>query len=270
MIKLFSVINLSKESPQHDSWVASPKEAIQKMRMLQQLGADYIDVGARSSFSKSLEIDDSVEQQRLESFFAMPRPECLALISLDTWSYTNASKYLQNIAVLNYTSTYFPEALTSELANTGCPLILNYLPAANPYALREMSYAPPSIKDIINYFSSTISCLEKKGVNILAIDPNLGMWHPQTPNNLKPIFQKKIIEIIPELKKLASVFIVAPRTNNFLNVELVELILSQGVDFIRTHDLVVLKEIINRFRGTRTLKSDSVKSDDRYRVLIIN
>ena len=90
--------------------------------------------------------------------------------------------------------------------------------------------------------------LEKKGVNILAIDPNLGMWHPETPNELKPVIQKQIIEAIPEIKKIAPVFIVAPRTNNLLNIELVELILSQGVDFIRTHDVVALKETMHRFR----------------------
>ena len=246
MIKLFSVINLSKESPQQDSWVATPKDAIQKMLGLQQLGADYFDIGARSSFSNSVELDDSIEQERLESFFATPRPKCLASISLDTWSDINASKYLPNIAVLNYTSTYFPEALTSELANTGCPLIVNYLPAANPYALRKITYSPPSITAIVDYFRVTVPYLEKKGVKILAIDPNLGMWHPQTPHELKPILQKKIIEAIPELKKIASVFIVAPRTNNLLNIELTQFILSQGVNFIRTHDLVALKAIIHR------------------------
>jgi len=35
--------------------------------------------------------------------------------------------------------------------------------------------------------------------------------------------------------------------HHFLNIELSESILSQGVDFIRTHDLVALKEMIHRF-----------------------
>ena len=244
-MKIFSVINLSKESPQQDTWVATPKDAIQRMLELQQLGADYIDVGARSSFSKSLEIDESIESQRLDPFFAMLLPHCFASISLDTWSDTNELKYLPYISVLNYTSTYFPEALISELANTGCPLILNYLPAANPYALRKKTYFPPSINAIVDYFSVMVPYLEKKGLNILGLDPNLGMWHPETPNELKPIIQKKIIEGIPEFKKIAPVFIVAPRKNNLLNTELIELILSMGVDYIRTHDLVALKDMIH-------------------------
>ena len=247
MVKIFSVVNLSKESPQQDAWVSTPQEAIQKMLALQQLGADYIDLGARSSFSKSPELDDSIEQERLELFFSTPRPENLISISLDTWSDANASRYLRSIAALNYTSTYFPESFISELADTGCPLVLNYLQAANPYSLRKISYSPPSIKAIIDYFNTTVPYLEKKGVKILAIDPNLGMWHPQTPNELKPIIQKLIIEAIPEIKKIAPVFIVAPRTNNLLNIELVELILTHGVDFIRTHDLVDLKNTIHYF-----------------------
>ena len=130
------------------------------------------------------------------------------------------------------------------MANTGCPIILNYLPAANPYALRKTTYSPPSPKALVDYFSVTVPFLEKKGVNVFAIDPNLGMWHPKTPNELKPALQKKIIEAIPELKKIASVFIVAPRTNNLLNIHLSEFILSQGVDFIRTHDLLALQVLI--------------------------
>ena len=248
MIKIFSVVNLSQESPQKDAWVETPQEAIQKMAELQRLGADYIDVGARSSFSQSAELDDSVEAQRLELFFSTPRPENFVPISLDTWSDTNAGLYLSSISVLNYTSTYFPDSLISELANTGCPLVLNYLPAANPYALRKTAYTAPSIQAIVDYFSATVPYLEKKGVNILAIDPNLGMWHPETPNELKPVFQKKIIEAIPEVKKIAPVFIVAPRTNGSLNIDLVELILSKGVDFIRTHDVVALKDVIERFK----------------------
>ena len=246
MVKLFAVINLSKESPQQDSWVGTPKAAIQKILEMQQLGTDYIDIGARSSFSKSLELDERIEQERLDAFFSTPYIERLASISLDTWSHTNALKYLPHIAALNYTSTYFPEALTSELAHTGCPLILNYLPAANPYDLRKKAYAPPSIQAIIDYFRVTIPYLETKGVKILAIDPNLGMWHPQTPHELKPFLQKKIIEVIPELKKLAPVFIVAPRTDQRLNVELTDYILSQDVNFIRTHDFLTLKDMIKK------------------------
>ena len=244
MIKIFSVINLSQESPQKDSWVATPLAAMQKMLELKEGGADYIDIGARSSFSKSVEIADSVEEERLDAFFDLLHAKSIAPISLDTWSAINALKFMPNIAVLNYTSTDFPEALISELANSGCPLILNYLPAANPYALRKISYAPPSIKDLVNYFQIMVPALEKKGVKILAIDPNLGMWHPQTPNSLKPILQKKIIEVIPGLKKLAAVFIVAPRTNHVLNIDLVKLIMSHGVSFIRTHDLFLLKNLL--------------------------
>lgn len=247
MIKIFSVVNLSQESPQKDAWVETPKEALLKMLELQSLGADYIDLGARSSYSKSAELDDQVEAQRLESFFSVARPRDFVPMSLDTWSDANACKYLSSISVLNYTSTYFPDTLISALAKTGCPLVLNYLPAANPYALRTISYRPPSIQTVIDYFSRTVPYLENRGVKILAIDPNLGMWHPDTPNELKPHFQQKIIESIPEIKKIAPVFIVAPRTNGLLNIDLVELILSKGVDFIRTHDVVRLKEVIARF-----------------------
>ena len=250
MINIFSVVNLSEESPQKDSLAKTPQEAIQKMIELQRLGANYIDVGARSSFSKSDELDETIEGDRLRQFFATPRPSNLLPLSLDTWSVTNARKYLSQLGALNYTSTYFPDELIGDLASTGCPLVMNYLAAENPYALRKIPYTPPSTEAMVEYFHVTVPYLEKRGVKILAIDPNLGMWHPETPNELKPILQRSIIEAIPEIRKIAPVFIVAPRTNGVLNQELVELLLSKGVDFIRTHDLSALLELM-RLKGYR-------------------
>lgn len=244
-MKIFSVINLSKESPQKDAWAATAEDAIKKVNLLQQLGSDYIDIGARSSFSKSVEIDERLEQDRLASFFDLLPHQKYSSISLDTWSDETAIRYIPKIGVLNYTSTYFSDELTSKLANTNCPLVLNYLPAENPYALRKISYSPPSIKAIIDYFNVTVTHLEKKGVKILAIDPNLGMWHPETPDELKPVIQHKIIEAIPELKKIAPVFIIAPRTQGLPNIELIKLILALKVDFIRTHDIVTLSNILS-------------------------
>ncbi len=244
MTKIFSVLNLSYESPQKDAYAKSPADAINKMEVLQQLGADYIDLGARSSFSKSEPLDDTIEFERLASFFSIPRKEGFIPLSLDTWSDINACKFLTQIDVLNYTSTSFPDKLISDLKNTHCKIILNYLPAENPYELRKISYSPPSVEAIFEYFKVMLNKLEKKGVDVLAIDPNLGMWHPEVPDDLKPVFQREIIEAIPKLKKLAPVFIVAPRTKGVLNVELVELIISKGIDFLRTHDLVSVKKLI--------------------------
>ncbi len=246
MTKIFSVLNLSSESPQKDAYAKNPADAINKMRILQQLGAHYVDIGARSSFSKSEPLDDKIECERLTSFFSAPRADCSIPLSLDTWSDINACKFLNQIDVLNYTSTHFPDKLISDLKNAHCKIILNYLPAANPYEFRKISYAPPSTKAIFEYFEIMINSLEKKGVEILAIDPNLGMWHPKTPEDLKPIFQRGIIQAIPQIQKLAPVFIGAPRTKGVLNVALVELILSKGIDFLRTHDLVAVTEIMKK------------------------
>jgi len=246
MTKIFSVLNLSSESPQKDAYAQSPADAISKMETLQQLGADYVDVGARSSFSKSEPLDDTIEFERLASFFSMPRAEGFIPLSLDTWSDRNACKFLTHVDVLNYTSTYFPDQLIGELENTQCKIVLNYLPAANPYEFRKIAYAPPSTEAIFDYFEAMVTKLEKRGIEILAIDPNLGMWHPEMPDDLKPVVQREIIEAIPKLKKLAPVFIVAPRTKGVLNIALVEFIIAQGIDFLRTHDLVSVKALMKQ------------------------
>ena len=246
MMKLFSVINLSEESPQIDALVTTSEAAILKTKQLFALGADFIDIGGRSSFSKSLMIDDATEQRRLSPFFALAKQHAIRRLSLDTWSAQTAIAYLDRIDVLNYTSTQFPSSLVTALANAEIKIIISYLSANNPYALRTAPCLDFNIDLVLAYFEKTIKFLNKKGVSILAIDPNLGIWHPAVPDEKIAGIQQQIIDHIPLLKTLAPVFIVAPRTAGALNIELTQRIVSQGTDFIRTHDLAQVNLLIEK------------------------
>lgn len=249
-IKIFSVVNLSNDSPQSDSVVATAKLAIEKIKNLLAQGADFVDIGGRSSGSKTEMISDKTEQKKLEPVFKLIRQEHNLPLSLDTWSAETAIKYLNDIQILNYTSTYFPEALLRAMSHSKCRVVVNYSPAQNPYALRSAIYKPFNINDVMSYFETTLELLHRNKVNVLAIDPNLGVWHPKVANTDKPNIQRMIIEHIPEFKKLAPVFIVAPRIvapniRGSLNIDLTKLIISSGVDFIRTHDLEQIKTYLH-------------------------
>lgn len=249
-IKIFSVLNLSNESPQSDSVITSANLAFQKIKSLIASGADYVDIGGRSSGSKTKIIDDITEQNRLEPVFQFTRNEKNLPLSLDTWSIDTALKHLNDIKILNYTSTYFPESFLESVSNSKCQLVINYSSAKNPYELRTAPYKPFDINDVISYFEKTLEKLQKYGVKVLAIDPNLGVWHAKVANADKPDIQKMIIEHIPKFKKLAPVFIVAPRivsenSKGTLNVDLTKLIISNGVSFIRTHDLEQIKSFVH-------------------------
>lgn len=243
-MKIFAVVNLSAESPQSDAFCASPQMAAEKVQYLLGLGADFVDLGARSSFSKSLMIDDLTEQRRLEQFFCLVNRKSRKHLSLDTWSTNTAIKYLNDINILNYTSTQFPEELLIALAQSQVKIIINYLPANNPYSLRSSARVDFNLNLVLDYFHKIIQLLISKGVHILAIDPNLGVWHPSVPNSETAELQQQIIEQIPALKKLAPVFIMAPRTSGALNINLTKLIISQQADFIRTHDLAAVLNLI--------------------------
>lgn len=245
-IKIFSVINLSKESPQSDSVVTSAEVAFEKIKSLLAEGADFVDIGGRSSGSKTIMVDDATEQSRLKPVFQLTKQAGILPLSLDTWSPETAMKYLDNIQILNYTATHFPEPFLRAVSDSKCKLVLTYCSATNPYVLRSAPCKPFNINEVINYFETTLEFLQKKGVSVLAIDPNLGVWHSGVANTEKPLIQRNIIEHIPKLKKLAPVFIVAPRVvslnaQGVLNLDLTKLIIAKGVDFIRTHDLEQIK-----------------------------
>ncbi len=249
-MKLFSVINLSCESPQKDSFLTTPKDVINQIQRLHAWGADYVDIGARSSYRYAVMIDDATEQRRLAPVFALTKHAGIKYLSLDTWSPQTAIQYLPYINVLNYTSTYFPTYLLDELSKANIPVIINYLSAKNPYELRTTPYSPFDIGRIMAYFHETIHLLETYNIPILAIDPNLGMWHPETPYQSIPEIQQTIIGHIPQLKALAPVFIAAPRTSpkdgkqGTLNLILAQKIIENGASFMRTHDIRELKQYI--------------------------
>ncbi len=236
-MKIFSVVNLSKESPQTSAFVESSQSAFDKINFLFSKGTDYVDIGGRSSYSQSIMIDEALEQKRLTPLFELLKQHNIGSISLDTWSAETALRYLNGIAVLNYTSTEFTQPLITALADSEVKLVINYLYASNPYALRTAPYRAFELQLILDYFAEKVHRLTQQGVAVLAIDPNLGMWHPAVPNEKKTEIQQQIIECIPQLKKLAPVFIVAPRTAGSLNTTLTELIIEKGADFLRTHDL---------------------------------
>ncbi|MDF1757909.1 MAG: dihydropteroate synthase [Legionellaceae bacterium] len=243
-MKFFSVVNISNESLQTDSIVLESNEVIKKVNFLFENGADFIDLGGRSTCYNKVMIDDETEQQRLKPILSLLEQHHMSPISLDTWSFDTALTFLEQFDVLNYTGTCFPNHFVSELANSKCPVILNFLRADNPYELRKQPYKPFQILDIIRYFQDKVEFLQKKGVNILAIDPNWGVWHPDTPELEKPSIRQKIIEHIGVLREIAPVFIGTPRRDGVLNVEIAKMIISHNVDFIRTHDIQQLKGLI--------------------------
>lgn len=235
-MKILSVVNLSKESPQSDSIANSPEDAVLKINRLLKEGADYVDIGGRSSGSKTNMITSNIERKRLAPVFKR-MPQQAPQLSIDTWSIQTALTYLNCVDVVNYTSTAFPDYFLNALANSKRKLIISYLSAENPYQLRTSPCLDFNIDHIILFFEKTLALLHKKQVEVLAIDPNLGMWHPLVPDTDKPRIQQEIIQHIPILRKLAPVLVIAPRTAGTLNVELTKTIIEQGVDFIRTHDL---------------------------------
>jgi dihydropteroate synthase len=249
-MKLFAVLNLSSESPQTDSIITTPADALKKIQQLRAWGADYIDIGARSSYRHAPMIDDATEQRRLGPIFELTKHAGINDLSLDTWSPQTAIQYLASINILNYTSSHFPPDLLDALSQTNVPVIINYLSAKNPYVLRTTPYTPFNIESIMTYFYQKINLLKTHGVPVLAIDPNLGMWHPETPHHAIPDIQQTIIEHIPQFKTLAPVFIVAPRASSkdgdtgTLNLELTQKIITNGASFLRTHDVQKLKKHI--------------------------
>lgn len=247
-MKIMSVLNLSLESPQFDSIVIDPVKAFSQTKKLLEIGADYVDLGGRSSGSKTPMIDDEIEQERLASFFALNTKALRDKLSIDTWSAQTVLAFIDKVAVINYTSTEFPEYFLEQLAYQKTNLILSYLSAKNPYDLRRKSCTKFNISLVGEYFDKTLEMLDKKAVSVMAIDPNLGMWHPKVPDAEKPKIQEEIIEHIPFFKKLAPVLIVAPRLQGSLNLELSMRIIDHSVDYIRTHDIEKIQFLLQSRR----------------------
>jgi len=240
-VRVMGVINLSKESFYKGSFVEADSVLGAALQMVEE-GADFIDVGARSTWPLAQKISKEEERSRL-----IPAVRKLAgievPISIDTMFADIADEVLNaGAGILNDVSGFTADDRMAEVAKEhGCPVIL--------MASNKIPGDPVGMDAVIDSLGRIISAAESRGINPdnIVIDPAIGRW---TPEKL-PMYDYETIDNLPRLRIFGKPILAAISRKSFIGETLdkpagerlygslaaTAIAVRNGAHIIRTHDV---------------------------------
>lgn len=252
--KIMGILNITPDSF-YDGGRYTTKEAIlNRVAVLLDEGADFIDVGAYSSRPGAQDISPEEELKRLHFALAIIREKYPdAILSVDTFraevSRTVVKDY--NVAIINDISSgeADPEIFET-IAELQVPYILMHM-KGTPQNMQLNPTYDNMVKEIFSFFSKKISQLRSLGVNDIIIDPGFGFGKTITHNYqlLNQLDTFKIFELpmMIGLSRKSMIYKILNTTpEEALNGTTVlhTLALINGANILRVHDVAPAVETL--------------------------
>ncbi len=251
--RVMGVINLSMESFYKGS-VASLDSVLDTALKMIDEGADFIDVGARSTWPLAARISKEEERTRL-----IPAVKALAKvdvpISVDTMFSDIACEALDAGAqIINDVSGFTADAQMTNVAKEHeCPVIL--------MASNEVPGDPVGLDAVMDSLERIITKAEGKGIDNIIIDPAVGRW---TTKKL-PIYDYETIDNLQRLRVFGKPILAAISRKSFIGETLnkpaserlygslaaTAIAVRNGAHIIRTHDVAPTLDAVKVAQDTR-------------------
>ncbi|MFX0098804.1 MAG: dihydropteroate synthase [Candidatus Hodarchaeota archaeon] len=269
-VRIMGVLNLSKESFYKGS-IVNPSNICKKAEDMIGNGADFLDIGGRSTAPKSPVISISEEKQRVteslkEIFSGMDDIE--TLISIDT-QYKEVAEAAFDVFEANGKEHLF-------ILNDVCGLkkdenIATWLKDVERPVILMASHNVPGdslgIEETLYDLKESLSILEGTGYNTynnVIIDPAIGKWIPEKV----PSYDLEVLRNLASFSRLGFPILVAISRKSFIGAILEEgdpafrfqgtlsataISIFNGAHIIRTHD--VNKETIDTIKVATAIRS---------------
>ena len=258
-MQIFGILNITEDSFFDGGKFLQIESALQKAEELSKQ-ADIIDIGAQSSNVDAEIISDELEWNRLEPVIDYLQKKSYP-ISVDTYKPSVIQKcilkkvnYINNIrAFVDRESQEVLEEFRKDLPN----LVLMFSHNRGEKAIRESHLKPETVLDEISRFlESQLQILQKISIpeHKIIVDPGMGFFLGQNPE-----LSFRVLQEIPLLKKRFTKVMISVSRKSFLGKVLGDIppkergvatvvaelyAFLQGVDFIRTHDPLALRQAI--------------------------
>jgi dihydropteroate synthase len=251
---IFGIVNITEDSFSDGGRYLATEAALAHARKLAKDGASVLDLGAAASNPDAKPVAPVEEIARLTPVVAALKEEGLA-VSIDSfapevqrWALAQRVDYLNDIQG-------FPDpGLYPALAGAGARLIVMHSVQQRGRATR-VDVAPGEIFDrILRFFEDRIAALEQAGVarDRLVLDPGMGFFLGSQPEASFAVLRR-----LQDLKRaFALPILISVSRKSFLRTSTgraaaaagpatlaAELFaISQGADYIRTHDPAALAD----------------------------
>ncbi|HEY9205563.1 MAG TPA: dihydropteroate synthase [Candidatus Methanoperedens sp.] len=240
-VRVMGVINLSSESFYKGSVVPADSVLDAALKMVEE-GADFIDVGARSTWPLAGKISKEEERSRLMPALKFLQ-EVTVPISVDTMFADIADEALDaGASIINDVSGFTADTgMADVVKNHGCPVIL--------MASNNVPGDPVGMDAVMDSLGRIISGAEDKGIspdNII-IDPAIGRWTSEklpiydyeTIDNLQRlrIFEKPILAAISRKSFIGETLKKPADERLYGSLAATAIAVRNGAHIIRTHDV---------------------------------
>ena len=230
------MINASGDSLADFSIALDVESAVKRAKKLVNDGCVGIDLGAAGStqFASRVEIEE--EWERLDGKI-QAIAELGVELSVDTWKPEIMARSLEAGANFMNASDGMQNPEMVEIAvSSGVPVVLPFLSGDDPKSLEFVTGDP--IKQIVNWFESSLDKLEKTGLKReqLILDPGTGFGPANWEWEDRYRYQERVYSNIGELKIFGlPIYVALPWKFEDGRRHLLEILLENGFDYGRTH-----------------------------------
>jgi dihydropteroate synthase type 2 len=258
--KLLGIVNITADSFSDGGRFLAPDAAIAHGRTLLEQGADILDLGPASSHPDAAIVTSEEEIKRITPVIdALGRD---ASISIDSYqTKTQAYALDRNVAYLNDIQGFSDPGFYPRLADADAKLIIMHSVQNAGPATRARVEPHEIWSRIETFFDARIADLEKSGIarKRLIIDPGMGFFLGSSPDAsvavLKDLRRLARRYDLPVLVSVAKKSLLRALTGRKLaeigpaNLAAELGAVSQGVDYIRTHDVGDLADALTIWRA---------------------
>lgn len=244
---IMGVLNVTPDSFSDGGAFFDVNQAVEHALIMQDQGADMIDVGGESTRPGAEPVALEQELERVVPVIMALKERISIPISIDTYKAAVAKKALQAGAhiVNDIGGLGFDPEMAGVVASSGAGLIMMHI-KGEPRNMQQNPVYEHVVRDLIGFFQDRIDSARNAGINPkqLVIDPGIGFGKTLVHNYT-------LIRNLPEFKCLGYPILVGPSRKSFigkvLNLPVQERLegtlaavtacILKGADIVRVHDI---------------------------------
>lgn len=244
-VRVMGVINCSPESFYPGSYTPAG-DVFSRACHLVDVGADIIDIGARSTAPGAMHITRNEEIRRMEEALSSLEGSGI-LVSVDTMDPVVLETCLEfDIAAINDISGLLDPMYASHVAEYGLPafLMASMRAVGDACTLEETHQACTMVE----------TRAHAAGVDEYILDPGIGLWQSTRTTDLDlelcrhfsvfSLYQRPLLAAISRKTFLGTMSGKPPEGRLPASLAMTALLVIQGADVVRTHDVAETRDAI--------------------------
>ena len=252
--KIMGILNITQDSFYDGGKYLSEKAILNRVGVMLEEGADFIDIGAQSSRPGAKEKGAEEELVLLIPVLkAVKKKFPRSVLSVDTWHSKVALEAVSNGASMinDISGGIFDAKMFETIARLKVPYVLMHT-GGRPEVMQQNPVYEDVVKDVIYYLSEKLHKLNELGVADVIIDPGFGfgktMEHNyQLMDSLEHFTfpERPLLVGISRKSMIYNKLKSTPEEALAGTIALNMVALQKGADILRVHDAKEAKEVVD-------------------------